>query len=928
MKKSLSGVVVASVAMFGIVSSSGASHALAAPVRPGIQEAHERRENVHHDRSAPLREIPPAAPLPPRVEGADTGLPLAAPTGAPDPVIQGQPGIQIPASSTNFAGVGNGFTGPQGAFSVQSAPPDTNGAVGPNHYVQVVNSSFAVFNKTGTALYGPVAINTLWSGFGGGCQANNDGDPVVNYDRISDRWMISQFSVSTTPYLQCVAVSQTADPLGAYYRYSFQYTNFPDYPKMSVWPDAYYVTFNMFAGGSSFAGAEACAYDRTKMLVGASATQQCFSTSTAFGGLLPSDLDGTQLPPAGSPNYIVGLGASANQLASWNFHVDFAVPGNTTFTGPATISTAAFSPLCGGGHCIPQSGTTQTLDSLADRLMFRLAYRNFGDHEALVVTHSVAAGTGGGVRWYELRPNAGVLSIFQQGTYAPDASYRWMGSAAMDHSGDIGLGFSVSSSTTHPGIHYTGRLATDALGVMGQGEGVLIDGAGSQTGTLERWGDYSAMTVDPTDDCTFWYTNEFIPANGSFNWSTRIGSFKFASCGAPTNDFSINAAPTTLTVSPGSSASTTINTTITSGSSQALFLSATGLPTGVTASFTPASISSGASSTLTLTASPTAASTTAAITITGTGTSATRTTAVSLTINPTSIDPIQNGRFESGTLTPWTTTGTVSLVASGHTGVSAAQLGSTTPTIGDSTLSQSFTAPAVGGKLNFFYKVICPDVVANDWATATLRDTTTNTTATLFAKKCTNAGTWTKLVKAVIGAHSYTLTITNHDNNNAATATRTLVDDAAVVFNPVVNPGFETGDFNGWSTTGATSVVTAPHLGTFAAQAGATTATNGDSTIAQTFTLPTGSTTLSFFYKMTCTDTVTFDWVTATLIDNTTGLTTTMLTKRCVTNTAFAKAALNVTALVGHSLTLVLTGHDDNSAADPSHVVFDDINLV
>ena len=253
-----------------------------------------------------------------------------------------EPGNTVPASASapalisSFEGVGWGFTGPQGTFAVSSAPPDTNGAVGPNHYVQTVNASFAVFNKTGTVLFGPVAINTVWSGFGGGCQTNNDGDPSVIYDGIADRWVISQFSVSTLPYLMCVAVSTSPDPTGSYNRYSFNYgnTNFPDYPKLGVWPDGYYLTVNVFANGSNFTGAGVAALDRTRMLAGQPATQQLFRTSSAYGGLLPATLDGSRLPPAGAPNYVVGLGTTSS-LVSWKFHVDWTTPSNSTFTGPS-----------------------------------------------------------------------------------------------------------------------------------------------------------------------------------------------------------------------------------------------------------------------------------------------------------------------------------------------------------------------------------------------------------------------------------------------------------------------------------------------------------------------------------------------------------------------------------------------------------------
>ncbi len=423
-----------------------------------------------------------------------------------------------------FAGVGNGDYG----FAPNAAPPDTNGAVGATQYVQWVNESFAVFNKsTGALVYGPAAGNTLWSGFGGGCQSNNDGDPIAQYDKAANRWVLSQFSVSTTPYLQCVAVSTTSDATGSYNRYAFQEPNFNDYPKMGVWSDGYYASFNMF-NGNTFVGGRACAFDRTAMMSGAAATQVCFQLSSAYGGLLPSDLDGTTAPPAGSPDYFVNFGT--NSLNVWKFHVNFATPSSSTFTGPTNLPVASFTAACsGGGTCIPQSGTRQKLDSLADRLMYRLAYRNRAGVESLVVNHSVKAGTSVGVRWYELRISGGNASVYQQSTYAPDSTYRWMGSIAMDKAGDIALGYSASSSTIHPGIRYTGRVPGDPLNTM-EGENTVLSGGGSQLRTLNRWGDYSSMSVDPVDDCTFWYTTEYLKSNGTFNWSTEIVSFKFPGC--------------------------------------------------------------------------------------------------------------------------------------------------------------------------------------------------------------------------------------------------------------------------------------------------------------------------------------------------------------------------------------------------------------
>ena len=444
-----------------------------------------------------------------------------------DPIMQTALGTGLSLSNpiANFEGQGAGLPG----SSVTSAPPDTDGDIGPNHYVQIVNNQVTVFSRAGSPLFGPVNTNTIWSGFNGACSNTNDGDGVVRYDRMADRWVISQFSVNggSGPFFECIAVSTSPDPTGTYNRYQFPFDADNDYPKMGLWPDAYYFTYNMFRS-NTFAGARACAVDRTSMLAGRTATQQCFDTGRQFGGLLASDLDGAALPPPGAPNTLVALYTTA--LDVWHFHVDFANSANSTFTGPTVVPVAAYTQLCNGGTCIVQPGTSTRLDSLADRLMNRLVYRRFVDHEALLVSHAVTAGSGGGIRWYELR-NPSSPTIFQQGTYAPDSGFRWMSSQTFDRDGNIGLGYSISSSSINPGIRYTGRLVSDAAGTMGQGEATIVAGTGSQTDGLSRWGDYSSMNIDPTDDCSFWYTQEYIATSGTFNWHTRVGSFRFPACG-------------------------------------------------------------------------------------------------------------------------------------------------------------------------------------------------------------------------------------------------------------------------------------------------------------------------------------------------------------------------------------------------------------
>ena len=477
-----------------------------------------------------------------------------------DTVVQSTVGPLVGTTDLlNFEGVGEGLSG----YNVNVAPPDTNGAVGPSHYIQWVNLDFAIFDKSGNMVFGPEPGNYFWQGSSlPQCEVTNDGDPIVFYDQLAGRWVVSQLQYSLgPPYDICIAVSSGSDPTTAnWYRYALEWSSdLPDYPKMSVWPDGYYVTTNLFLLGLFFDGAQACALERSKMLLNQDATVQCSSPDASHPSMLPANLDGSTLPPAGAPNYIMNFGT--NSLNLWRFHVDWANPANSSFTGPVSVQgVAAFSPACNGGTCIPQPGTSQQLDSLGDRLMYRLAYRNFGDHESLVVNHSVNPGGGGGggghgkgghgpfkpgggkpggggssstavsgIRWYEIRSPGGSPSVYQQGTYAPDTDSRWMGSIAMDKLGNIALGYSVSSSTTYPSIRYTGWAVGDTLGQL-QSEANIMDGHGSQQSNLSRWGDYSSMSVDPVDGCTFWYTSEYLQSDGTFNWSTRIAKFKFPSC--------------------------------------------------------------------------------------------------------------------------------------------------------------------------------------------------------------------------------------------------------------------------------------------------------------------------------------------------------------------------------------------------------------
>jgi hypothetical protein len=525
-----------------------------------------------------------------------------------------------------------------------SAPPDPNVAVGPNHIVQLVNTEVAVYTKSGTIFSGyPKTLGSVFSNLGGGC-TGEWGDPIVQYDKVADRWLISQLESFSAPFGECIAISQTNDPTGAYYLYSYSFgSNLNDYPKFGVWPtstnSAYLGTYNLFANGASFVGAALCAYDRAAMLSGAANPAQVCFTITNDAGYLPSDLDGQTLPPAGAPGIFLTF-ETLSSLRYYQLSPDFANPSSSTLSAPTDITVASFTEACGGGTCIPQPGTSQQLDSLGDRPMYRMAYRNFGDHEALVLNHSVTAGSSVGVRWYELRsPLTGAFTLYQQGTFAPDATYRWMGSTAMDSAGDIAIGYSASSSSVFPSISYTGRAPTDALGTM-RAESNMLTGSGAQSGGLSRWGDYTALRIDPGDDCTFWYTNQYQPSNGSFNWATFIGSFKFTNCGTgPAPDFSISASPGSQTVVQGNPTSYTVTVTPSGGFSSNVNLSVSGLPSGASGSFTPNPITGGSgSSTLNVTTSTSTPAGTYTVTITGTSTSPslTHTTTVSLVVTPAS----------------------------------------------------------------------------------------------------------------------------------------------------------------------------------------------------------------------------------------------------------------------------------------------------
>ncbi|MEO8459849.1 MAG: hypothetical protein ABI451_04915 [Dokdonella sp.] len=509
----------------------------------------------------------------------------------PDPVIQGSFGATsqsnvpgMPAPIQNFDGI------PFPGVGCNCAPPDTDGEVGATQYVQMVNNGFQIFDKaTGASLAGPTAISALWAGFGGVCQNTGNGDPIVLYDQLANRWIISQFAGSTGAGVpvtdECIAVSTTSDATGTYNRYGYHLgSNFFDYPHLGMWPDGYYMAMNIFnTAGTARLGPQAFVFDRSAMLAGTTAT---IITPGITGGasepyFLPADLDGANPPPAGAPAPFVEW-PSGGAYKFFRYHVDFATPANSSFTQvtPSPVA-AGFTQLCSGTRaCVPQLGGTgsNAIDGIGDRLMFRLAYRNFDDHESLVGNFTVSASSVAAIRWFEMRnATSGTPTIFQQSTYQPDTDWRWLGSIAMDFVGNIAVGYNASSATINPQLRYAGRLFNDPVNTLAQGEAHLFDGTGSQTGTGNRWGDYSDLTVDPVDDCTFWYTSEYYATTGTFNWRTRIGSFKFPNCSL-TPGFTLAATPANVSACAGTPATVTINVGSTSSFNSPVTLSSTGYP--------------------------------------------------------------------------------------------------------------------------------------------------------------------------------------------------------------------------------------------------------------------------------------------------------------------------------------------------------------
>jgi hypothetical protein len=534
----------------------------------------------------------PPEPIPPPIPA-----PKLDPAGiAVEQTSQGaRPEATVLAS---FDGLGAGFEGPQGT-TIFHNPSDNSLAVGPDHIVQTVNTRLAIYSKkgkkydkTGTVLYGPVPTKSIWGGFGGACEARNNGDAVVRYDQLAGRWLIvmpifsrvkpgdfpektvgdhsepvppgqlakSGEKASAGPpaapppnppqppspeqrppqakegvWGMCYAVSTGTDPLGTYYRYAFERTLFPDYPRPAVWPDGYYVPSST---GDDVIQKHACIADRAKMLVGQPATEQCIIID-GVNFLNNSDIDGPGAPPMGTPNIMMAAGGTQlknvfedDGIYYWKVHVDWNNPGNTKADGPIKIKVAPYHYLCNGqlSSCVPQPNTERRLDVQGDKIMQRLVYRKTAGHESIVAAHSVSTqGGGGGVRWYEFRlDKKGDPQVYQQGTYAPEGFYRWMPSIGIDKKGDIGIGYSFGGLPNFAGLRFAARQAGDPKGQLTLHESVLAAGEAAQTNTL-RWEDYTTTALDPSDDCTFWYVGDYLKAADT-GYRTRIGAFRLSNC--------------------------------------------------------------------------------------------------------------------------------------------------------------------------------------------------------------------------------------------------------------------------------------------------------------------------------------------------------------------------------------------------------------
>lgn len=604
--------------------SAGAAHA--ADHSPTVLKA------TRHDVSAPMRDILASMPaqLPMGTEEEPYLVPniLLKPTNrqsafVPDyRSLQRHP-INVPAPSADlsFEGISKTTSG------CGCLPPDTNGDVSDTQYIQWVNSSWQIFDKTtgipNPATPAPMPGKSFFAGFGGLCETTNSGDPIALWDAQAQRWVMSQF-VTSAPFAQCVAVSTTSDPLGTYNRYEFRSTNFGDYPKIGVWTDettgqdAYLLTTHEFnAAGTTFFGAAMIALPRDKMLAGAPVG---LTEAIRFGGfdaygVEPINLTGQLAAPGNACPSFVHFDSNTSEYLFWDMCIDWNTPANSTISAaPTRIAGKPFAPYFDE---VPQQGTANGLDPFGTHIMYRANARAFPADAptriSLVVNHTVQGDVQqAGIDWVHFNlddhganpasPTALDKTVVDEGTYAPDTDNRWMGGIAIDGSGEIGVGFSKSSSTMHPQVQITGRTLDDPASTL-RDEASCTDliGNGSQTSSSNRWGDYSSMSVDPVDQCTFYFTSEYYPTTTSSTWHTRVCSFKFPSCGDP-NFALVAESPTRIQMCGAASSdpSFALRAGVLNGFSGTVALTGTTLPAGTSAQFSSASFSAPGASNMTL----------------------------------------------------------------------------------------------------------------------------------------------------------------------------------------------------------------------------------------------------------------------------------------------------------------------------------------
>ncbi len=657
-----------------------ATGAIAAPTAVGEQKLRiEVGMDSKHDLSEPMRDIlaragvtqPAIGPATERFNFLPSFEELTGLVQKPGDSSRSQIGpVNIPAPDVLKA-----FNGISGTEAGGFLPPDTTGDVSPAHFFQMVNIRWMLFDKTtGNRVFPtPANGNSFFAGFGGLCETTNRGDPLVLWDDAAGRWIVSQFAFTSQtvgPFLQCVAISQTADPLGAYYRYSFAYPFFNDYGKMGVWrttdssQNAY--LFSMHEFTTTFQGTSFAAVQRDKMLVGQPAKFIRAGGLDAFGAL-PFHLEGLfAMPESACPMFVDRIAVGTGYRV-WDFCIDWEA-GTTTFTNtPTLIASDSYAQGLAG---IPQLGSTVRLDDFGNNTMYLAALRAYGPNgpgeATAVINHAVDVGADrAGARWaqfgftqgesitaripgefkggFESEPPTKLAKrLVDQGTFAPGTEHRWMGSINQDKNGNIGFAYNVGSTTANAQIRHTARARTDAPGLMRDEivpAGAIEDCTSVTTGAQlaapqsgrpnARWGDYSTTGIDPSDDCTFWHTNEYYATTSNANWQTRVCSFKLAECGQA--DFSVEATPTSIVpfcAAPSASRTFNIRAGGLGSFTGTVALSASGFPVGITPTFGSLTLNAGQSTTLTLNGFNLAAPGTYQGTVTGISGAVSRTAAV------------------------------------------------------------------------------------------------------------------------------------------------------------------------------------------------------------------------------------------------------------------------------------------------------------